>query len=94
MIEHQESAPPRVGTGTGQNGTERRELTADRLHDQGWSFEDAAFRSAVERIQRKAERRQEVADRLAEARLELTLLQIEIKRAELAEIREGGADRA
>ena len=34
--------------------------------------------------------RQEVADRLAEAQLELTLLEIEIRRAELAAIKEGG----
>jgi hypothetical protein len=34
--------------------------------------------------------RQEVTDRLAEAQLELTLLEIEIRRAELAAIKEGG----
>jgi hypothetical protein len=34
--------------------------------------------------------RQEVADRLAEAQLELALLEIEIRRAELAAIKEGG----
>ena len=51
---------------------------------------EAAERAAIERLALKKYHRQEVADRLAEAQLELTLLEIEIRRAELAAIKEGG----
>ena len=52
--------------------------------------QEAAELSAIERERLKKYRRQEVADRLAEAQLELTLLEIEIRRAELAAMKEGG----
>lgn len=83
-----QSAPADQGGRQGQDASHRHNATtaADR---QSCEME-AAERAAIQRLELKKHRRQEVADRLAEARLELTLLEIEIRRAELAELRKGG----
>ena len=89
MIDLDEKAPPRVATGTGQKETNCSNPTPAPADRQSCDVE-AAERAAIERFALKKYHRQEVADRLAEAQLELALLEIEIRRAELAAIKEGG----
>ena len=89
MNDPDEKAPPRVATGTGQKETNCSNSIPAPADRQSCDVE-AAERDAIERLALKKYHRQEVADRLAEAQLELTLLEIEIRRAELAAIKEGG----
>jgi hypothetical protein len=89
MNDPDEKAPPRVATGTGQKETNYSNSISAPADRQSCDVE-AAERAAIERLALKKYHRQEVADRLAEAQLELALLEIEIRRAELAAIKEGG----
>ena len=106
MNDLDEKAPSRLEPGTGQKETNCSNPIPAPAEAQAPFDHDAAFRAAlrpppptpqeaaelaaIERERLKKYRRQEVADRLAEAQLELTLLEIEIRRAELAAMKEGG----
>lgn len=89
MNDPDEKAPARQAPGQGRNETSCSNPTPAPADRQSCDVE-AAERAAMERFALKKYHRQEVADRLAEAQLELALLEIEIRRAELAAIKEGG----
>jgi len=86
MNDLDEKAPSRLEPGTGQKETNCSNTTPALAEAQApFDYEDYKRKISFQK-----EHRQEVADRLAEAQLELTLLEIEIRRAELAAMKEGG----
>ncbi len=91
MSDLDEKAPSRLEPGTGQKETNcSNPIPAPAEAQAPFDYEDYNWNALKRKIALQKEHRQEVADRLAEAQLELTLLEIEIRRAELAAMKEGG----
>ena len=91
MSADQKEAPTWLEPGTGQKETNYSNPTPAPAEAQApFDYEDHNWDALKRKIALQKEHRQEVADRLAEAQLELALLEIEIRRAELAAMKEGG----
>lgn len=91
MSDPEKEHPGQAGTCTGASAETRGPNPNGRpCETQVPTNTEAWERAAKERLALQKERRQEVADRLAEAQLELALLEIEIRRAELVALHSKG----